>query len=83
VFRKLHGVAHGRLEIAKDIPADLKVGVFAHKSLTAWMRLSSDTSPTSPALQSTVGIGLKVFGVPGEKAYGAARIGSGRLPRCA
>ena len=70
VFRKLHGVAHGRLEMVTDIPADLKVGVFAHDSLTAWMRFSSDTSPTSPDLQSTVGIGLKVFGVPGEKAYG-------------
>ncbi|MGO4713518.1 LodA/GoxA family CTQ-dependent oxidase [Bradyrhizobium sp. 2TAF24] len=72
VFRKLHGTAHGRLEMAKNIPADLKVGVFAHDSLVAWMRFSSDTSPTSPDLQSTVGIGLKVFGVPGEKAYGGA-----------
>lgn len=70
VFRKLHGVAHGRLQMLKDIPADLKVGVFAKKELTAWMRFSSDTSPTSPDLESTVGIGLKVFGVPGEKAFG-------------
>jgi hypothetical protein len=70
VFRKLHGAAHGRLEMLKNLPADLKVGVFAHKTLDAWMRFSSDTSPTSPDLQSTVGIGLKVFGVPGEKAYG-------------
>lgn len=70
VFRKLHGVAHGRLEMLADIPADLKVGVFAHERLDAWMRFSSDTSPTSPDLQSTVGIGLKLFGVPGEKAYG-------------
>lgn len=70
VFRKLHGVARGRLEMLRDIPDDLKVGVFAHDRLTAWMRFSSDTSPTSPDLQSTIGIGLKVFGVPGEKAWG-------------
>ena len=70
VFRKLHGVAYGRLEMSKDIPPELKVGVFAHDSLKAWVRFSSDTSPTSPDLQSTLGIGLKVFGVPGEKAYG-------------
>ena len=34
------------------------------------MRFSSDTSPTSPDLQSTLGVGLKLFGVPGEKAFG-------------
>jgi L-Lysine epsilon oxidase N-terminal/L-lysine epsilon oxidase C-terminal domain len=70
VFRKLHGVALGRLDMLPDLPADLKVGVFAHRSLTAWVRFSSDTSPTSPDLQSTLGIGLKVFGVPGPKALG-------------
>jgi hypothetical protein len=70
VFRKLHGVAHGQLRMLPNIPADLKVGVFGHDSLTAWVRFSSDTSPTSPDLQSTTGIGIKVFGVPGAKAFG-------------
>ena len=41
VFRKLHGVAHGRLEVRADLPDDLKVGVFAMGSLTpdggAWL----------------------------------------------
>ena len=41
VFRKLHGVASGRLVMEHDIPADLKVGVFAHDSLAAWVRFSS------------------------------------------
>lgn len=72
VFRKLHGTAHGRQVMPKDIPADLKVGVFARDELTAWMRFSSDTSPTDPDLRSTVGIGLKLFGVLGEKAWGGA-----------
>ncbi|XXT17510.1 LodA/GoxA family CTQ-dependent oxidase [Sorangium sp. So ce429] len=71
VFRKLHGVVHGRLEILKNSPASLKVGVFAaEKPLQAWIRFSSDTSPTSPDLTSTLGIGIKVFGVPGKKASG-------------
>ncbi|MCK9796572.1 LodA/GoxA family CTQ-dependent oxidase [Pseudomonas sp. MAFF 302030] len=70
VFRKLHGVAHGRLEMCKDIPDELKVGVFAHQSLQAWVRFSSDTTPTSPDLGSTLGIGIKLFGVPGPKALG-------------
>jgi hypothetical protein len=70
VFRKLHGVAHGRLDMLPDIPPDLKIGVFAYSSLVAWVRFSSDTSPTSPDLQSTLGIGIKLFGVPGPKALG-------------
>ncbi|MFZ6732978.1 LodA/GoxA family CTQ-dependent oxidase [Undibacterium sp. Ji42W] len=70
VFRKLHGVASARLVMEKKIPAKLKVGVFAHESLDAWVRFSSDTTPTSPDLYSTLGIGIKLFGVPGPKALG-------------
>ncbi|NPU13495.1 hypothetical protein HL666_22255 [Bradyrhizobium sp. 83002] len=70
VFRKLHGVAHGTLEMRADLPADLKVGIFAHRRLPAWVRFSSDTSPTSPDLQSTLGIGVKLFGVAGSDALG-------------
>ena len=69
VFRKMHGAAHGTLRMVPDLPADLKVGVFAHAELPAWIRISSDTSPTSPDLRSTVGIGIKLFGVPGPKAF--------------
>ncbi|WP_394688686.1 LodA/GoxA family CTQ-dependent oxidase [Hoeflea sp.] len=72
VFRKLHGVAHGFLERHEDMPEDWRVGVFAHERLTAWMRFSSDTGPTSPDLGSTLGIGLKLFGVKGENALGEA-----------
>src|SRR3546814_11142788 len=34
------------------------------------MRFSSDTGPTDPDLGSTLGIGLKLFGVPGENMLG-------------
>lgn len=70
VFRKLHGVASGRLVMEPNIPEQLKVGVFKHDSLEAWVRFSSDTTPTSPDLNSTLGIGIKLFGVPGPKALG-------------
>jgi hypothetical protein len=71
VFRKLHGVVHGQLRMVPDMPSHLKVGVFAaDHDLQAWVRFSSDTSPTSPDLGSTLGIGIKVFGVPGPKAFG-------------
>lgn len=72
VFRKLHGVVHGELRMRSDMPPELKVGVFAHEQLQAWIRFSSDTSPTSPDLASTLGVGIKVFGVPGPKAFGEA-----------
>jgi hypothetical protein len=68
VFRKLHGVARGTLQMLPNLPPELKVGVFARQSLTAWVRFSSDTTPTSPDLGSTLGIGLKVWGVDGRNA---------------
>ncbi|EKU81442.1 LodA/GoxA family CTQ-dependent oxidase [Massilia timonae] len=70
VFRKQHGVASGRLEVLPSIPADLKVGVFRHARLDAWMRFSSDIKPTDPDLRSTVGVGIKLFGVAGPNGLG-------------
>jgi L-lysine epsilon oxidase-like protein len=70
VFLKPHGVAHGRFEMRRDLPGNLKVGVFALKSLPAWVRFSSDTTSTSPDLKTTCGIGIKLFGVPGAKLLG-------------
>jgi hypothetical protein len=71
VFRKLHGVAHGRLERNPNVPEAWRVGIFAHERLEAWLRFSSDAAPTDPDLGTTLGIGIKLFGVPGEKALGA------------
>lgn len=70
VFRKLHGVARARFELAPNLAKDLKVGIFAHDKLDAWIRFSSDTSPMSPDLQTTVGVGIKLFGVEGPNALG-------------
>lgn len=70
VFLKQHGVAHGVLTPLPDLPETLKVGVFGHGALPCWVRFSSDTQPTSPDLKSTLGIGIKVFGVPGAKLFG-------------
>lgn len=63
VFRKLHGVAWGRFEVSRDLDPEPRVGIFAHDSLAAWMRFSSDTAPASADLGSTLGIGIKLFGV--------------------
>lgn len=70
VFLKPHGVAYGTFEPVADLPDDLKVGVFGMGKLDTWVRFSSDTTPSSPDLKTTCGIGIKLFGVEGEKLLG-------------
>ncbi|MBN9511475.1 MAG: LodA/GoxA family CTQ-dependent oxidase, partial [Alphaproteobacteria bacterium] len=70
VFRKVHGVAHARLEPLADLDAAMRVGFLAHGPLTAWVRFSSDAAPGAPDLQTTLGIGMKLFGVAGPNALG-------------
>ncbi|MDF2629599.1 MAG: hypothetical protein K0R39_3430 [Symbiobacteriaceae bacterium] len=72
VFLKPHGVASGYFEVREDLPADLRVGVFAVRKPphTAWVRFSSDTLPSYPDLKSTLGIGIKLFDVHGDKLLG-------------
>ncbi|MCF2875083.1 MULTISPECIES: LodA/GoxA family CTQ-dependent oxidase [unclassified Tenacibaculum] len=70
VFRKQHGIVYGNFIINKDIPEEYKIGIFAGDSYECAVRFSSDISPTSPDLHSTVGVGLKLFGVEGPKLFG-------------
>ncbi|WP_225827175.1 LodA/GoxA family CTQ-dependent oxidase [Streptomyces naphthomycinicus] len=72
VFLKQHGTAHGRLTVPADLPQELRVGFLETarlrpEGLTAWVRFSSDTVPSRPDLRTTLGIGIKLFGVPGPK----------------
>jgi len=68
VFLRLHGVAHGTFAVRPDLPADLRVGVFGQKpEYPVWVRFSGDIQPGSPDLKGTAGIGIKLFGVEGEK----------------
>ena len=72
VFRKLHGVVYGYMERREGLPDDWQLGIFAHRRLDAWMRFSSDASPTDSDLGTTLGVGIKLFaqGVPTENALG-------------
>lgn len=71
VFLKPHGVVRARLEVLEDLPASLSVAPFtAGASYDAWLRLASDTLPTSGDWKTTSGIGIKLFGVPGPKLFG-------------
>jgi L-Lysine epsilon oxidase N-terminal/L-lysine epsilon oxidase C-terminal domain len=70
VFLKTHGIVSGVFRIRPDLPSDLQVGVFAGREYPAWIRFSSDTLPTLNDYLSTVGIAIKLFGVPGAKILG-------------
>ncbi|MGW8600401.1 LodA/GoxA family CTQ-dependent oxidase [Streptomyces sp. NPDC055893] len=71
VFLKAHGSARGVLTVDADLPDELRVGFLAaagaQGGLTAWVRFSSDTVPSRSDLRTTLGIGIKLFGVPGAK----------------
>ena len=68
MFLRLHGAAHGRFIVDPDLAPDLRVGVFGQKAeYPAWVRFSSDVQPGAPDLKGTCGIGIKLFGVDGEK----------------
>ncbi len=68
VFLRLHGVAHGRFVVRPDLPAELRVGVFGQAAEYAtWVRFSSDLQLGLPDFKGTVGIGIKLFGVSGQK----------------
>jgi hypothetical protein len=67
VFLKPHGVARGTFTVRPDLPEELRTGVFRYESFPVWIRFSSDTIPSSPDFKTTIGIGLKLFGVPGKK----------------
>jgi hypothetical protein len=67
VFLKPHGVAHGSFTIQPGLPEELRIGLLCYECFPAWVRFSSDTLPSRPDLRTTVGIGIKLFGVPGTK----------------
>ena len=70
VFRKQHGIAYGQFIINKDMPKAYKIGIFAGDTYECAVRFSSDTSPTAKDLHTTLGVGLKLFGVKGPKLFG-------------
>ncbi|MFC9131488.1 LodA/GoxA family CTQ-dependent oxidase [Streptomyces sp. NPDC057099] len=72
VFVKYHGTARGVLTVAADLPPELCIGFLKaardqQGGLTAWVRFSSDILPDRPDFRRTLGMGIKLFGVPGPK----------------
>lgn len=67
VFSKMHGTVKATWQIDPSFPQQWRMGVFSHDTLTAWIRFSSDTIVGQTDLKATVGVGIKLFGVPGKK----------------
>ncbi|EUC12351.1 LodA/GoxA family CTQ-dependent oxidase [Paraburkholderia hospita] len=71
VFLKPHGIAQAEFVVRSDLPPELQVGLFADgRSYLSWIRISSDTISTLPDVNTTLGIGIKLFGVGGRKLVG-------------
>jgi hypothetical protein len=67
VFLKPHGVAKASFVMQPSLSAQYRVGIFRHERFEAWVRFSSDTVPGRPDKGNTAGVGIKLFGVPGDK----------------
>ncbi len=68
VFLCTHGIIKGTIEIEKNIPDSYKQGIFSHSgSHPTYIRYSSDLSDGRPDWMSTIGIGIKIFDIPGKK----------------
>lgn len=71
VFLRLHGAVSGALVVRPDLPADLRIGIFARNSFPVWVRFSSDIPDGIPDSKSTIGIGIKLFNVYDKKLIGS------------
>ena len=70
VFAKTQAVAHGWFEPLPDLDDSLRAGVFGmRKKFDAWVRFSSDCMPGDADGTNTLGMAIKLFGVPGDKLF--------------
>lgn len=69
VFLKTHGSIKSEITFDENIPEVLRQGIFSHvgKTFETYLHYTSDTQIASPDLKSTIGLGIKIFGMPGEK----------------
>lgn len=70
VHTKMHGCVKASFSVEKDLPEELKVGVFGgeSKNYHAWVRFSNgNTKPQKDRKKDIRGVAIKLLGVPGEK----------------
>lgn len=70
---KSHGIVHGTLTVAADLPAELRQGVFAKPgSYPVVLRVSTAPGDLLPDSVSTIrGMAMKIIGVEGERLPGS------------
>lgn len=81
VFLRTHGIMRGEITFREDMPEELRHGIFAQAGAVhpVYVRYSSDLSDGRPDWMSTIGIGIKIFHVPGEKVVGDDGAGTADL----
>ena len=68
VFLRTHGIMKGSIDIHSNISEDLKQGMFAQSGEhPVYVRYSSDLADGRPDWKSTIGLGIKIFGIEGKK----------------
>lgn len=68
VFLRTHGILHGTMTILDNIPDRLKKGMWSNTGEhPVYARYSSDLADGRPDWKSTIGIGIKMFDIPGKK----------------
>ena len=68
VFLRTHGIIKGEMTIEADLPEDYRQGMFAESGEhPVYVRYSSDLADGRPDWKSTIGIGIKIFNMPGDK----------------
>jgi hypothetical protein len=70
VFLKPHGIAQEIFPCGAGPARRFAIGIFRGSEYAAYARFSSDTLPTLGDYASTLGVGIKLFGVSGEKIVG-------------
>jgi hypothetical protein len=81
VFLRTHGIIEGTITFTDSIPTAYRQGMFdnAGKTLPVYVRYSSDLSDGRPDWLSTIGIGIKIFGISGAKVVSDDSAGTADL----
>lgn len=66
---KMHGLVRAYFIVEPDLPAELKVGLFAEpRRYKAWIRFSNQSETMQPDSKRDIrGMAIKLMGVPGQK----------------
>lgn len=69
IHPKMNGCVKAEFIIEKDLPQELKVGIFKdEKSFPAWIRFSNGSTKPVPDFKKDIrGFGIKIMNIPGEK----------------